>query len=173
MKFKNKKGQVAVLDLFISAVIFGVLVSTIMLTWNEYNIRIEKHIGYNDLVIKTFHITDLLVQYPGKPTAWERPRPVMGDIFPQPSPTTIGLAAEENIIDEYKLNRFLSKNYNHTRDNFNIMNYDFYFKITNLDGSDLDPPIELGIQKNKTIVSVKRLVIYKNEEAVLQFQLEE
>lgn len=173
MHYKNKRGQVAVLDLFIAAVVFGILVTTIMLTWNEYNIRIEKHIDYNDLTIKAFHITDLLTQYPGKPTAWEKPRPFISPLEKKPPITTIGLAYEEGIIDEYKLSEFLNMSYNETRDVFNIKLYDYYFKMIKIDGSDFNPKIEKGVLKNKTIVSIRRLVLYNNDESILQFQLEE
>ncbi|MFH1376146.1 MAG: hypothetical protein ABIH25_00765 [Candidatus Woesearchaeota archaeon] len=173
MYHKEKRGQVAVLDLFIAAVIFGILVATIMFTWNEYNIKIEKHIEYNDLIIKTFHIADLLTQYPGKPSTWELPRPLSHSTEQQTSITTIGLVYEEGIIDEYKLEKFLNTSYNETKDIFNINNYEYYFKIINLDGSDLNPIIEKGILQNKTKVSIRRLVIYQNEEAILQFQLQE
>lgn len=166
----NKKGQVAVLDLFIAAVIFGVLVTTIMLTWNEYNVRIEEHIDYNDLVIKAVHITDLLSQYPGKPTGWEGPRVFLPK---RNTITTIGLASDEGIIDENKLDRFLNLTYNETRDIFNIKSYDYFFKIIKVDGSNFSPSIEKGILTNKTIVSIRRLVIYKDDPAILQFQLEE
>jgi hypothetical protein len=169
---KTKKAQVAVLDLFISAVIFGILVAAIMFVWNDYNTKIEEHIEYNDLVIKTMHITDILTQYPGKPSGWEKAKTGI-NIFNQETVTTFGLASDESIIDEYKLGRFLNMTYNQTRDILNINNYNYYLKLMKTNGSDFDPPIGKGIQTNNTIVSIRRLVLYKNEEAILHFQLEE
>lgn len=169
---KNKKAQVAVMDLFIAAVLFGILVTIMMSTWNEYNVKIDKQIEYNDLVIKTFHISDLLVMYHGKPSAWEKPWPAVTAQSNGTPLTTIGLAQADGTIDEEKLDKFLNMTYNETRENFNIERYDYYFQMKRVDGSDFDPAIFKGVETDSIIVSVRRLVIYKNEEAILQFQLE-
>jgi len=163
MSKHNKKAQVAVLDLFIAAVIFGLLITTVMLTWNKYNIKMNEQINYNTMVIRTYHISDLLTQYPGKPSAWEKEEEI--------NPITLGLASQEGVIDQTKLNKFLEMDYNQTKDILNIMIYDYHFKLTNLTGSNLTQ--NKGLEKNTKTVSITRLVIYNGQEALLQFKLEE
>lgn len=167
---RNKKAQVAVLDLFIAAVIFGILITIMMTTWNEYNVKIDKHLEYNDLIIKTYHITDLLVHYPGKPSAWEGPAIAL-DMGPQFPTDMIGLAHKDGVLEAGKLNVFLQKPYNESREMLNIRGYNYLFQLTRVDGSEFDPPIVKGEIGEGAIVSVRRLVLYNGEEALLHFQL--
>ena len=167
---KNKKAQVAVLDLFVAAIIFGILVTILMTTWNEYNAKIDKQLEYNDFVIKVYHITDLLVLYHGKPSAWEKPSPTYHVDAPWPM-DMIGLALEDGVISEKKLNTFLNMTYNETREIFNIRGYDYLFQLKRIDGSEFSPQIIKGVSGEEAIVAVRRLVLYNDEEAILYFQL--
>ena len=161
---KNKKAQVAVLDLFIAAVIFGILVTMIMATWNNYNIKIDRQIEYSEMVIKAYHVSDLLSQYPGKLSAWED--------YSLIQPLTLGLASEQGIIDQGKLDAFLDMDYDLTRDILNIKVYDYYFKLIHVNGSDFNPAINKGNETGDRVVSITRLVLYNGEEALLRFKLE-
>ena len=135
-----------------------------MATWNNYNVKLENQIEYNDMVIKTYHISDLLSQYPGKLSAWEH--------YDEVPTLALGLASQEGIIDEDKLNAFLDMDYTETKDALNIMIYDYYFELTHLNGSHFNPNLTKGTIKDTTTVSTTRLVIYNGEEALLQFSLE-
>ncbi|MBS3172314.1 hypothetical protein J4438_01890 [Candidatus Woesearchaeota archaeon] len=165
---RNKKAQVAVLDLFIAAMIFGILVTAIMITWNDYNEKIDKRISQNTNLIRAYHISDLLTRYAGKPSAWEK----FGEDTAEDPLTIIGLAKEDHVIDNDKLTTFLSLDYNYTKDKLSINSYEYYFKILNIDGSDFNPVIEKGIKMNNTnYVTLKRYVIYNESEAILEFWL--
>jgi hypothetical protein len=165
----RKKGQVAVLDLFIAALIFGIIVTSIMFVWNNYNVKIDRQIDSNTNLIRAYHISDLLTRYPGKPTAWEKYYDLGLDTV-----TIIGLAKDDRVVDEGKLSTFLDLDYDYIRSKLSINSYDFYFKMTNLDGSDLIPSVEKGNITNSSVAIVlKRYVIYNEEEKILEFWLQE
>lgn len=164
----NKKAQIAVLDLFISAMIFGIIVTGIMVTWNNYNEKIEKRIETNTNLIRAYHISDLLTRYPGKPSAWEK-----FDEGTANNPVTIiGLAKSDHVIDGDKLSSFLLLDYDYAKDKLSINNYEYYFRLSKVDGTDFDPVIEKGSKLNDTnYVTLKRYVIYNESEAILEFWL--
>jgi len=168
---KNNRGQVAVLDLFISALIFGLLVTTIMFTWNSYTLKIDKQIDYNTNLLRAYHITDLLTRFPGKPTSWEKyNEPQLGS-----NPIEIvGLAREDRILDPTKVSGFINLEYDLSREILGITDYDYYFKLTHIDGTDFDPVIESGeiINESEIVVTLTRYVIYNETEAVMEFWLQ-
>ena len=164
----NKKAQVAVLDLFIAAMIFGIIVTGIMITWNNYNNKIEKRIDSNTNMVRAYHISDLLTRYTGKPSAWEK---FDEDLSTNPV-TIIGLAKQDHVIDNDKLNAFLNLDYDYIKAKLSINTYEYYFRISKVNGSDFDPKIEKGTKLNNTnYVALKRYVIYNESEAILEFWL--
>lgn len=164
-----KKGQVAVLDLFIAALIFSIIVTAIMFTWNSYNVKIEDQIEYNTNLVRAYHISDLLVRYAGKPSAWEH----YGDLS-EDAIEIVGLAERDHIIDPDKLNSFMNLSYDYVRTKLKINEYQFYMDLKHINGSDFNPPIEFGNQTNESsIISLRRYVIYNDTEAILGIWIQE
>ncbi len=157
-----KRGQVAVTDFFIAAVIFAIIVTAIMLSWNSYNRKIQDQINYNELIIKGFHASELLSKYPGRPTAWE----TTGEV------DLIGLADEKNLISEAKLLNFTQRSYDETRRLLNLEAYGFYFELKDAVGNDFSPSI-IGSKSGNISVNIRRFVVYKNQEAVLEVSVYE
>ncbi|MDP3917270.1 MAG: hypothetical protein Q8Q42_03205 [Nanoarchaeota archaeon] len=75
MRLRNvnvgRKGQAAVTDLFVAIGVFIVLITITSVMWNLYNIRLQNRIIYDDLVVKSFQINDLLLKTPGFPDNWD------------------------------------------------------------------------------------------------------
>ena len=109
---QHKKGQVAVLDLFIAALIFGIIVTAIMFTWNSYTVKIQNQIDYNTNLVRAYHISDLFVRYPGKPSAWEH----YYDLSEDPI-EILGLANQDHIIDVDKMSAFMNLSYDYVKTN--------------------------------------------------------
>src|SRR3989344_2818749 len=99
---QHKKAQVAVLDLYISALMFGILITFVMFTWNNYNIKINNQLDYNSDLIKAYHISDLFVKYQGKPTAWHRTNITENPI------SILGLAQSEGVLNSDKVDIFIN-----------------------------------------------------------------
>jgi hypothetical protein len=166
---KNKKGQVAVLDLFVSALVFGILVATIMVTWNSYGVKIDKQLDYNTNLLRAYHISDLLTRFPGKPSFWG----LQHALGPQ-DVEIIGLAKSDRILDTVKVISFKNMDYNESKQKLGISSYEYYFRVSKLDGSDFSPAIESGIKDNESEITVtlKRYVIYNETESILEFWLQ-
>ncbi len=77
VQFKNlrranrKKGQAAITDLFVAVGIFIILITITSVLWNLYNVRLLNRLEYDDLVVKSFEISDLLLKTPGEPDNWD------------------------------------------------------------------------------------------------------
>lgn len=157
---RTKKGQVAITDLFISAVLFGMIIISVMALWNQYNKKIVEQTEYNDLLLRGFNIADLLSNYEGQPEKWDELQDV----------EIIGLANEDRIISKSKLNNFTNLSYEEIKNRFNIVGNEFYFSLSDLTGSDFNP-ITIGNKTGKQIIDIRRLVIYEDQEAALEFAI--
>jgi len=67
----KKKGQAAITDLFVAIGIFIVLIAVTSVLWNLYSLRLQNRIIYDDLVVKGFQISDLLLKTSGDPPNWD------------------------------------------------------------------------------------------------------
>lgn len=163
---RNKKGQVAVLDLFMSGLMFGIAITLVMFTWNSYNVKIEDQLDYNTNLIKAYHVSDLLVKYPGRPTGWHR--------YNTSNPAvTIGLAQEEGVLNIDKVDAFVNNlTYNYTKDKLEINNYEYFMRIVKLDETNFTPPLSKGnTSSTEQMITLRRYVLYNDEEAILEFTL--
>lgn len=68
---RNKRGQAAITDLFVAVGIFIILITITSVLWNLYNVRLLNRLEYDDLVVKSFEISDLLLKTPGQPDNWD------------------------------------------------------------------------------------------------------
>ena len=166
---QHKKAQVAVLDLFIAAMIFGIMVATIMAAWNSYNIKIEEKIENNDDILRAYHVSDLLVRYPGRPSYWELNSGLSSDPV-----DTIGLAEKDGVIDPTKLAVFFNFSDDYIKNKLKIKGYEYYFRLAYINDTDFDPPVIKGekINDSETIISIRRFALYNGTEVILEIQLQ-
>ena len=164
---QNKTGQLAILDLFMSGLMFAIIVSLVMFTWNDYNVKIDKQLDYNTNLIKAYHVSDLLVKYQGRPTAWQRYENVSNPAV------TLGLAQGEGELNVEKVEFFINNlTYEYTKDKLGINSYEYYLRLLKLDGTNFTPPIEKGTTNTtEQTVTLRRYVLYNGEEAILEFSL--
>ena len=168
MLIRYKKGQVVELDLFMAIIIFGFILVIIFLAWNTYSQKINRELDYNTNLIKSYHISDLLTKYPGRPSSWEQ-----NILLGETQIDTIGLSSKDRIIDDNKLSTFLTLDYNFTKDVMNINSYEYYFKISKIDGTDFDSSLEKGIKTDdESTIALRRYVIYNETAAIMEFWLQ-
>src|SRR3989344_3394440 len=96
---KKKRGQAAITDLFIAIAVFIILITITTLSWQLYNIRLNSRLDFDDIILKTFVVTDTLVKSPGSPGDWERD-PTKAKI--------VGFARKDRVLDEAKVQAFLA-----------------------------------------------------------------
>ena len=163
-----KKGQVFSTDLMMSAIIFIILISFLFFTMTKYQSKINEAIKSDDMGLKTLQISDLLVESTGDPVSWEK------DISKL---NVIGLVSSDRKLSDSKLQEFIKLSYNTTKDKFNIMAFDFYFILKDINGATTqinNTLIKSGKTPNldaKNIITIKRLVLYGQNEKILEFTL--
>ena len=164
----HKRGQIFSTDLIISATIFIILISFIFFIFTRYQAKLNENINSNDIGIKAIQISDLIVQSNGDPSNWEKDSSKIN---------TIGLVSNDRKISGSKVLEFIKLNYNTTRDKFNIRSFDFYFILKELNSASTSingTIIKSGKFPNsaaKNIITIKRLVLYGQNEKVMEFTL--
>lgn len=154
---KRSKAQIALTDLFVALFIFSILIIFITLTWNRYNLRLTGGLETEEMMIKAFQVTDVLVESSGSPSDWN-----------STNVETIGLASHDRILSTTKVNKFINLPLNQTKTIFKIKTYDFYFSLTPIGGEIITYG---NIPAGKKHIVAKRYVIYENGPAILQFTL--
>lgn len=139
----SRTGQAISLDLFFAIAIFAILMTVIIVVWNIYTVRLNEGIEYNEMQIVSFQVTDFLVKN------------VLVDF--------------DRNFSNSKVNSFFNLSYDETRDMLNIMNYDYYLAIMDVNGTSL---VDKGVSASgEKIISLRRYVLYQNEKAILLFKL--
>lgn len=174
----QKKGQAAVTDLFIAISVFIILITITTLTWNLYNIRLTSRFDYDDMMLRGFQVSDLLVKSKGIPPDWHitynttypNPRDINGCcIKPQ---QLIGLADNERILSQERVDAFKDisdANPQVIKDALNINLYNYYFVIRNQTGV---PLLNTGLfPSGKYAVNLARIVSYNNQPVIMEFAI--
>ena len=102
---RGKKGFAALTDFAIATSIFFIIFAYGISLWSSFNVTLESQKEFNEMLTKSYHISDLLVKTKGSPSAWER--------NPE-SAATIGLATRTLDLSETKVNAFTSILYNNS-----------------------------------------------------------
>ena len=157
--FRYKKSQLAVTDLFLALFIATILIVTIIFAWNRYIVILGDNVDYEEMQIIAFQVSDLLVKSKGEPEDWEN-NPDNVDV--------IGLASSDRELSTEKVDAFVNLPYNITSKSLGVELYSHYFQLKHINGTKM---AEQGVifPKNRSVVNVQRLVVYENEEAIVEF----
>ncbi len=175
----HRRGQAAVTDLFIAISVFIILITITTLTWNLYNIRLTSRFDYDEMMLKGFQVTDLLVKSKGIPADWHtnynvttpRPGPPFNaaDIR---APTIIGLADNERVLSPERIDAFKDISDAHPqiiKDALKINQYNYYFVIRNQTGT---PLLNTGFfPSGKYAVNLARIVLYNGQPVIMEFAI--
>src|SRR3989344_3907752 len=171
------KGQAAVTDLFIAISVFIILITITTLTWNLYNIRLTSRFDYDDMMLRGFQVSDLLVKSKGIPPDWHisynttypNPRGSNADIKPL---QLIGLADNERVLSPQRVDAFKDisdANPQIVKDALNINLFNYYFVIRNQTGI---PLLNTGLfPSGKYAVNLARIVSYNNQPVIMEFAI--
>src|SRR3990167_5534403 len=123
----KKKGQAVIIDLFVSVSVFIILMIILTITWDLYSVRLSNRMEYDDMILKTFLISDVLAKQEGVPFDWEL----------QANPTyltidQIGLAERRGLLSTNKTEKFRAMTNDDVSKLLNIGLYKHYFSIRDL-----------------------------------------
>lgn len=142
------------MDFVASLVIFLLVLIPLLFVWNYINIQNMEQRTFDEIETLALKVSDSLIRTKGIPENWN-----------SSNVNVIGLASEENVLNFAKVSEFIymgNNEYTLTK-NILIGKYDFFFSITDLNGT------QYGTIGNKpadrTIVPVERYCMY-NERIV-------
>ncbi len=158
-----RKGQLFSLDFIGSVVVFVLILTGIIFFWNIYTSRFNAQLERETLTFQLVKISDLLVENPGIPTQWN-----------ETNVEVIGLVSSDRKLQVDKLSSFMNVTYDKTKTLFNIDQYDFYFRIVDVNGAFIKANgqfIEKGAfpgTAEESIVTIRRIVLYGTHKVVLE-----
>ncbi|MCX6814919.1 MAG: hypothetical protein NTY20_04710 [Candidatus Aenigmarchaeota archaeon] len=155
-----RKSQAWSMDFAASVVIFVTALILIIFALNYTIYQNQQQINFNMMENTAMTVSDSLVRQPGIPRDWN-----------STNVTTIGLASQENVLNETKLSEFLNMNDNTIKSLLGIANYEFYFEVRYPNGTLASLPGGAQITKGgypsdaRIIIPVERHALYMEKPA--------
>jgi hypothetical protein len=157
----STKGQLSMMDLVVSTMIFLVILSMFIWSWNEVQISVWGFEAVQDYRDRALQITDVLLHTAGEPTYWENVINLSEGI------SSIGFVSEANVLSLAKLERFKEMPYNVSKKILGLGKEGYYIEIT-------DPgnhtQYSFGEERN-AISSISRFAILGNETMIFNLRL--
>jgi hypothetical protein len=149
------RAQTWSLDFAASVVIFLTALILVMFALSYTLSQSRQQTDMSVMESAAMSASDSLVRQPGIPEGWN-----------STNVTTIGLASQENVLNETKLAEFAGMNYNTIKGLLGIANYEFYFEVRYPNGSLASLPGGSMVTKGgypsdaSVIVPVERHALY-------------
>lgn len=140
------------------AILFFIIVLSASL-WNRSVNSMRLKEERNEMENLVLLISDQLIKGLGIPSDWNKTNVV-----------AIGLAKEDNILDPVKVSNFINLGTNKTKNILGIGNYNFIFRLRDINENIL---VEYGtppINSNEVII-VRRVVLYQGRPTIMDFGL--
>jgi len=155
-----KKAQLWTLDMALSLLIFFSAMLSMMFAWNYISADVVQNQELKELQLKVMTLSDSLIRTPGIPVGWN-----------ESTVQVIGLAYDDNTLDEYKVNEFVNMSYSKARSLLGIVPYEFYFEVKDINGT-LYKNSTLAIDSFSTVVvPVERYATYKGRIVKVKFAI--
>jgi len=150
-----RKAQVWTLDFAASVVIFLTALILVMFALNYTLYQSRQQVVLSVMENAAMSASDSLVRQPGIPAEWNRT-----------NVSVIGLASQENVLNETKLTEFMALDDSAIRGLLGIANYVFYFEVRYPNGTLASLPGGGEITKGAypsgatTVIPVERHALY-------------
>ncbi len=151
-----KKSQIWSFDFVISVVIFIIVVITLLFTLEYTSTQANEHVNINRMERTALLISDSLIRSPGVPESWNIS-----------TVEIIGLAKEENVLNETKVAFLLNLTNEQIKTLLGIEAYNFYIELRNSNNETLEvdgKPIIKGDYPSNAhfVIPVERVVLFGN-----------
>jgi hypothetical protein len=155
-------------DFMASVVVFFVILTILFFAWEYITFQNEDLIIFNEMENSALSIADTLIRTPGFPEHWN-----------ETNVQIMGLASEENVLNETKILMFVQMDYDYAKRILGVPAYHFYFQVLYLNdtqakanGTDLvlglDP---LNYTNSTMVIPIERHIIFDSRVASLRFIL--
>jgi hypothetical protein len=161
-----RKAQAWSMDFAASVVIFITALILVIFALNYTLNQNQQQVSFNVMENTAMSVSDSLVRQPGIPANWTNT-----------TVTTIGLASQENILNESKLSEFMKMNENAIKGLLGIANYEFYFEVRYPNGTLATLPGGSQISKGSypsgagIVIPIERHALYMEKPARMVFIL--
>lgn len=146
------KGQTFMPDYLASLLVFAVILAIFIGMWDLMVVNQQKFEGSDNMRSQAIYTTTFLVATPGYPDNWEEP---------SESPTIVGFAQEDHVLDDDKLQAFRSLSYDEQRRLLQVENYQLsvYNSTDNLSLGGSELVFGDSFENAETVVPVERNVL--------------
>ncbi len=162
------KAQVWSFDFMASVLVFFMILAVLFFAWEYTTFQNEDQIIFNDMENSALTLADSIIRTRGFPEYWN-----------ESNVQVLGLASEENVLNETKILMFVQMDYDSAKRILGIPAYEFYFQLLRLNGTQaranstdlltgLDPT---EFQNSTIIVPVERYILFESRVAKLRFML--
>ncbi len=155
------------MDFAVSLVIFSLIVGLLLFAWNHSIQGTASQVSLHTIENEAITISDTLIRVPGIPADWNAS-----------SVEVLGLAEEENVLNDTKVLRFVGMDYNLSKRLLEIANMEFYFSVRypndtvmQLNGTSLVKGTDPLGQDSTFVVPVERYVLLNGKIAKMGFCL--
>ena len=164
----NKRAQIWSFDFMASVVVFFMIMAVLFFVWEYTAIQNEDQMIFNDMENNALTLADNMIRTRGFPEYWN-----------ESNVHVLGLASEENVLNETKILMFVQMDYDHSKRILGIPAYEFYFQVLHLNNTQaranntdlvqgLDP---LGFQNSTIVIPIERYILFDSRVAKLRFML--
>ncbi len=163
-----RKAQAWSFDFMASVIMFFMILTVLFFTWEYTSLQSNDHVMFNDMESSALTLADSMIRSRGFPRDWN------GSNI-----QVLGLASEENVLNETKMLMFVQMDYGDAKRILGIPAYEFYFRILHLNGTQawanntelltgLDPTV---FQNSTMVVPIERCILFDHSVAKLSFML--
>ena len=157
---RGRKAQLWSLDMAFSLLIFFSAMLAAVFAWNYISLDTAQSQQLREMQLKALSLSDSLIRTPGIPGDWN-----------MTTVSVIGLASNDNVLDEGKVNEFVNMSHTLARTLLDIRPYDFYFEVRDINGTvykNSTIPISAG---SSVVVPANRYALYAGRIVNVMFVL--
>lgn len=156
----KSKGQITTVDLVVGTIILILILQFSYSIWSKNVSDIRQKDTITEMEFVALAISDFLMKYEGKPNDWEKTTNI----------TALGLAERDHVLDTDKVEAFHNMNYSQAKKLLGVGENEFLFRLKQTDGTILN---ETGMVPSdpKLSVNIRRLVLYNNNPAYMEFMV--
>ena len=147
----NKKSQLVSIDLMIGVFIFSIIIIFLIVTWDDYIIRLDINLNENQILNTAFAFSDYLIKNPGVPGDWNNE-----------TVTYIGLADFDRKVNRQKFENLTQVNYTISKKLFRVdlFDYNYFINFTWPNNEYRNSYGAPPAVKSKNIIKIRRYVMY-------------
>ncbi|MFH0956738.1 MAG: hypothetical protein V1813_02655 [Candidatus Aenigmatarchaeota archaeon] len=146
---KSRRGQMWSFDLVLSLIIFFTAAIALLSAWNHMSAGMADTRAIKTAELRALTISDALIRTPGIPADWN-----------EANVEVVGLSISEGILDQQKVSMFTSMDHDVARAMIGIAPYDFYFELSDINGTVYENTTVPPDQSASIIIPVDRYAIY-------------